>query len=304
MRKLTLLALVAFVSGAAFAQEEAPAVKRTFRAYFDAISGQVVTKGATAERNGDTTTVSPGRNLWAGNEYEIGLGYSQNWAKVPWLTTSFVVKFGINPVWANDPTDGSSIGRVNNQNNVWIRGQFGLDLTKYFSFYMDSRLLTGLTLQYAWTGGAHSIMLQTGIEFFAGNYSLSGSRFKAMRQANIDGTIDREGAAGPMIDDFWVDLVWTARMPMGFANTLLLRPVGFSGDNPSEIAEGYYIRIQETLSWSNAGFTAYLRLRYNIKRIAAPTYDVAGSADKYRYGIWHDLTLRAGVSYAYDFSKL
>lgn len=308
MRKLSLLALVAFVSGAAFAQD-APAVKRTFRAYMDVISGNMIAADATNIVDGNLTTMKPAGKVWAGNEYEIGLVYGQNWAKAPWLTTTFALKAVFNPEWVN-ATDGTSIGRTGNvpSNAQVIRGQFGLDFSKYFSFYMDSRLLMGFTTQYAWSSGAHSLAFQLGLELFAGNYSLSGDKYKNIRQSALGAAVKqanhREGAAGPIIDAVWLDIAWTAKMPMGFANTILIRPVGFSGDNGSEVAERFYIRLQETLSWSNAGFSIYARVRYNIKNIAFPSYTVAGSDTKWKSGIVHDLSLRAGLSYAYDFSKL
>lgn len=303
MRKLSLLALAAFVSSAAFAQD-APAVKRTFRAYMDVISGNMIAAEGKTDVDGNLSTVKPAGKVWNGNEYEIGLVYGQNWSKAPWLTTTFAFKAVFNPVWVHN-SNGTTVGRNGGIDTAQVvRGQVGLDFTKYFSVYMDSRLLMGFTGQYAWTSGAHSLAFQLGLELFAGNYSLSGAKFKAMREANIDGTIRREGAAGPIIDAVWLDIAWTAKMPMGFANTILFRPVGFAGDNGSEISEKFYIRLQETLSWSNAGFSIYARIRYNIKNIAFPSYTITGTDQKWKTGIVHDLSLRAGISYAYDFSKL
>lgn len=312
MRKLFLLVVAAFISSAAFGQAtQFPGAEylritteltKKFTVEFHAISGRVLTHDSFSTVDGDKTTYTDGRKLWSGNEYEIDLGYSQNWSKVPWLTTTFTTVVIVNPAIVYEGS-ANAPGYRSGEPPAKVRGELGLNLTKYLSFYTDSRLLVGATTQWGWGKGSHGTLIQFGIEIFAGNKSISGADYKAYRDKGNRDNVPNI-ANGPILDAVWLDFTWAVKMPLGFANSLLFRPIAFSGDNSSQILEGMYIRIQETLSWTRDGFSVYARVRYNIKNIAYPVYSKGLTGGTWTKGIDHDLSIRAGLTYTYNLSPL
>ena len=303
MQKCILYASLILVPFQIWAQDESSSSKvfREFSVGISAESGNAFNREESVRTSGNTSIVNSPINIWEGNEIKVEIGYAQNWASVPWLSTYSLLKVSIVPEYDYNP-NGSSIGRVPGKAAASVAIELGLVFGDYFTFYMDSDLMMGFGLWYNAEIGNHTFGIRGNLELYAGKTSLASGVWLNGRQSDINGEALRVGnTEGPIIDEAYLQLSWTAAMPKGFSNTFIFRPISFGGDNSWEILERIFIRFENTIGWSNDSVGLWFTARYQINNVAFPTYQLA-SGGQWTTDVSHEMSLLAGLNYTYDFS--
>ncbi|MGL5721437.1 MAG: hypothetical protein ACRCY4_03430 [Brevinema sp.] len=303
MRKCILYASLFFVPFQVLAQDQdaSPKVFREISVGISAESGSVFNRAESVRTSGNQSVVTPGLGLWDGNEIKATFVYSQNWASAPWLSMYSALEVSIVPEYDRNP-DGTTIGRFPGDAPTSATVSLGLIFGDYFAFYVNSDLLVGFGLWYNARFENHTFGIRGNVELLTGKTSLSSNIWRNGRQQGINSSASRVGnTEGPIVDEAYIDLSWGARMPHGFANTFVFRPIGFGGDNQWEILEKMFVRFENTLSWSNDSIGLWFTLRYQINNVAFPSYQLADGS-QWKTGVSHELDLLAGINYSYDLS--
>ena len=281
---LSLLTIFAVV-GTATAQD-AP-VNRSLSFYLDVASGELAEKPGF---NSDTDT----SRLFAGNEYEIGAVYSQNFATVPWLTLSVKALVVGGQKNTYDSETGDYLGNSGYSMFPWAtpRAMLGLNFGGYTFIGMDTRGLIANENYYsvALPGNGGAFTFSTVLEFWAVPQVL-------ISETAPDGTIYGQGTT--VVDLLSLNVQYGVNFAANwsFWTKVAVRFNGDKGrDQSAELFfnDGFNLRWENNIHWNvTPKFYMYGRVRYQLLNVAS-TRDLA---------VDHAVSLHVGLGYSFDFSN-
>ena len=264
---LSLLTIFAVV-GTATAQD-AP-VTRSLSFYLDAYSGDLTKDAYDNDRT------------FAGNEFEFGMRYSQNFATVPWLS-----------MWTKALFAGGRSGTLNSGEYIGNGGgykitvdprvQVGVNFGGYAVIAIDTRGIIAQENYYSVVlpNNAGKLTFLTILEFWG---------IPAVQSPTYS----------QVVDLFAVRVDYSIAFAQNWSYTTKLA-IRFAGSNNEESAaaffvDGFNIRWENKIAWNiTPSFGMWAQLRYRIDNIT--------HRDQVFNKIDHRLMLQGGISYAFDFSN-
>ncbi|MGL6083813.1 MAG: hypothetical protein ACRC4N_15645, partial [Gammaproteobacteria bacterium] len=285
MRKLLVFVALFAISGVSYAQDAQ--VNRSLSFYLDATSGHL-----TQHPDGS----SP--RLFSGNEFEMGVSYSQNFATVPWLSmwVKALVVTGLNPLYVGDGHDAKYLGNDGGVNILpWAqpRAQLGLNFGGWAILAVDTRGLIAQEAYYTLNfGNAGALTFIQVLEFWAfpqalGNGDTEKAYFMALERVQV-------------LDLFALNVAYGISFAPGwrYSTTLGFRFPGVdahkadSADSAKAFGEAFILRWENQVTWSVTDkFYMWTRIRYDILNTANKDIDTE-----------HQVMLQAGLGYTFDFS--
>ena len=334
MRKLifSLVAVMLIASSAAFAQKT-----RSAGVYFDATAGNVNAS------DGDISKHTTAQDLFAGNEFEFGIWYRQNFESVQWLTFQMkaLVIATQTGVYEAQPSTDANIIKPNKYkglgefglNTDTPRAQIGLMLNSealgfdglYMGLFFDTRTLAAFELFYTLgLGNAGGLTFGAIVEFWANPmpYSIVPAAGGDTKYAyNVLDVFELRIAYSLPFAEIWG---FTTQVGFRFQGPGTARPDGLSTSENTlafnqvklwedNFASRLQIRWENTLSVNAGGLGLWARVRYNLNNLAAGEvkgkyYDAAipdgVEGLTTKAGIMHEVVLQAGLSYSFDLSAL
>ena len=279
MRKLfiSLVAVIA-VAGVSFAQD-AGAPIRSLGFYLDADTGRL---------SKDAEGLGGNNRLFAGNEFEMGMTYSQNFATVPWLSLNLSALVVVQQKGKYDFTAGDNAWEGNSGSDTKIignpRAKIGLNLGGYSLIQMDTRGLMANENYYTVDlGKGGAVTFLTILEFWAVPLARSGWEANGLyKHTVLDLFALRVDYSLPFAN------IWTYKTTVGFRWSDDASAKAFSDSFAFRWENKISVDVTEKLGM-------WTQVRYQINNLAVKNPGTLSIID-------HDITVQAGLSYTFDLS--
>ncbi len=317
MRKLflSIVAVAMFATSALFAQD----VERFVGIYLDADSGSLL-----------------GDYLWEGNDFEFGVTYGQNFASVPWLSTSLTVLMSMGQTsvgWTEkgDKDDEWTAHTVGQQADWGLATLpkavlgLGIDGSGFGADGLEIGLSIDTTAYLSFELG-YGLEVGPGTLFFALGTDLYVNPVYDQNSLNSYQTGFNSDAAKSTYEDYkkgyvFDDAYFTIGYGIGFAEiwgfeSAFSVRLDSCGDGSSAMLIAFFeqnIGTGLNLRWDNnisvdftGGFSAWAGLRLSVADLVRDgEFDFNGNKYEVKYEgdddkVDVDLALRAGVSYTFD----
>ncbi len=278
MRKLVILVLVICLSmSSAFAQD-AKAPNRSVSVYFDSLTGGFV--GDDNDKAG----------ILGGNEFEVGVAYTQNFSDVPWLS----MQFRVNSVMQGDVAlnDNGTFAGYSGASAISppVRARAALIFGPYAFLSLDTRGVFAVEL--------YSPKISLGN---AGGLSFMGAveGFYVPRIGAVGSGVDFGEQTTTVLDVVYVRADYSITFAEDFT---YLSKLGFrfAGDlkpddkvlTPEAFVDNFRIRWENQLIWNvTEKFYIWTQLRYEARNILNEDVDLQNY-----------LALQGGLGYSFNFS--
>ncbi len=300
MRKLifSVVAIAMLASCALFAQDEAPAVKRTINGYLQADSGDILGSSGVDEFDED-------KGVFDGHEMEMGVSYSQNFASVQWLT----IRVRMNAVVTSTEIFADNLGGLDQYlggtrasvGTGGIRGQVRLNANGSgfgvnglnLNVALDTRTKMDAYATYGMAVGPGRLTFGLGTEIYL------------VPRVYLDGSeVSTNSNNAWLSGDAWqyhMDLfVISAAYAMKFNDVWGLNTAAYARFTGYDIedagfADNLEIRLEAYATASfKGGLGMWAGVRFDIEDLCLP------EERNREEGVNMDLKLRAGVSYTFD----
>ncbi|MGL4561151.1 MAG: hypothetical protein ACRCV0_02525, partial [Brevinema sp.] len=245
LKKLVLLMIVLGISNINFGSESESNITKNLSLYMCGGSGNI---------NPNTQKIL---NSWA----EMGIKYSQNFDKVPWLSvkTTIAICGGSKGIHKNEKFIGTINTRV-----IMGYGKAGLQFSKYgdIELVSDGRIDMGVYYKIKLADG-HALKLKSTVELypFGNSFYIISHKIN-----NILHNYDMRLEYGTKIATEWE-----------FATELRLKFNGktsstsVKADSAQAFAESFHIRWNNTIAYQNPhNFGGWVQIRYQPKNLANP----------------------------------
>ena len=278
MRKLVILFLVVCLTmSSAFAQD-AKAPNRTVSVYFDSLTGGLVGDGYDA-------------GVLAGNEFEVGVAYTQNFSDAPWLS----MQFRVNSVMQGNVTlneDGAFAGYNSaSASGQPVRARAALIFGPYAFLSLDTRGVFAVELYSPKIdfGNAGGLSFMGAVEgYYVPYIDTVSSGVDAGKQSTT--VLDIVYVRADYSITFAEDFIFASKLGFRFPGWLKGNEEVLSGET---LVDNFRIRWENQVIWNvTEKFYIWTQLRYEVQNIVNKDVDI----ENY-------LALQGGLGYSFNFNN-